>query len=95
MGASFVVYIDESGDEGFKFNEGSSHWFILSAVVTRKETDLDTVKVVDHVRADVLNRRDDHPLHFKKLKHEHRIPFLHEIARADLKAFTSSLSETP
>lgn len=24
---TFVVYIDESGDEGFRFNGGSSKWF--------------------------------------------------------------------
>jgi hypothetical protein len=40
----FRVYIDESGDEGFKFDQpgkGSSRWFVLSAVVTREENDRD------------------------------------------------------
>lgn len=86
MTASWVVYIDESGDEGFRFDKGSPHWFVVSAVVTQKSTDLDTVKLVDHVRENVLNRTDHNPLHFRKLKHEHRVPFLHEIAQADLKA---------
>ena len=36
MAASFVGYVDESGDEGFKFTAGSSAWFVLSAVITRK-----------------------------------------------------------
>jgi len=45
--ASFRAYIDESGDEGFKFRksfdeEASSNWFILAAFVTRKKTDLRT-----------------------------------------------------
>ena len=35
MSASFVVYVDESGDEGFSFGQGSSDWFVLSAVITR------------------------------------------------------------
>jgi hypothetical protein len=43
MAATFVVYIDESGDEGFAFSEGSSEWFILSGVVTRKAKDLATL----------------------------------------------------
>lgn len=85
MVASFVVYIDESGDEGFLFERGSSEWFILSAAITRKENDLETVKLVDTVRA-ILGRSDQDPLHFRKLKHEHRIPYLHKIAEADLKA---------
>ena len=36
MNSSFVVYVDESGDEGFVFNgdgSGSSRWFVLSAAV--------------------------------------------------------------
>ncbi len=86
MTASWVVYIDESGDEGFRFGKGSSDWFIVSAVVTQKATDLETVKLVDHVREQVLNRKDHEPLHFRKLKHEHRIPFLDVLSQADLKA---------
>ena len=35
MSASFVVYVDESGGEGFSFGQGSSDWFVLSAVITR------------------------------------------------------------
>ena len=48
MTCSFVVSIDESGDEGFA--TGSSEWFVLSAVVTRKCNDLEAVKLVDRVR---------------------------------------------
>lgn len=89
MAASFVVYIDESGDEGFVFNkhQGSSHWFILSAVITRKSTDLETVKLVDTVRQR-LNRNDKNPLHFRKLKHEDRLPFVDEIAKSPLRCIS-------
>jgi len=41
MSASFVVYVDESGDDGFSFGQGSPELFVLSAVVTRKTKDLD------------------------------------------------------
>lgn len=87
---SFVAYIDESGDEGFVFPEsakGSSHWFVISAVVTRKHHDLETVKLVDKVRA-LLGRRPREPLHFSRMKHEQRLPYLQYIARARLKAVT-------
>jgi hypothetical protein len=82
--ATFVVYIDESGDEGFLFEKGSSRWFILSGVVTRKTNDLETVKLIDEVRAQ-LKHPDLVPLHFRKLKHEHRLPLVSRIAKADLK----------
>lgn len=86
MAASFVTYIDESGDEGFQFDKGSSQWFVLSAVITEKQTDLETVKLVDNVRALLGRKPEDHePLHFRKLKHEHRLPFLAQIAQANLK----------
>lgn len=87
MTASFVVYIDESGDEGFLFTKGSSTWFVLSAVITRKANDLETVKLVDNVRK-ILGRKDQESLHFRSLKHEHRLPFLHQIAQSDLKTVT-------
>lgn len=87
MPASYVVYIDESGDEGFLFDKGSSTWFVLSAVITHKVNDLETVKLVDAVRI-LLGRKDHEPLHFRRLKHEHRLPFLHQIAQSDLKTVT-------
>lgn len=85
--ASFVIYVDESGDEGFSFDRGSSEWFVLSAVVTRKDTDLATVKLVDTVRAK-LGKPPKKPLHFRDLRHEHRVPFIAEIARARLRTIS-------
>jgi hypothetical protein len=84
MSATFVVYIDESGDEGFSFDRGSSEWFVLSAVITRKATDLETVKLVDAVRTQ-LGRPNKKPLHFRDLRHEHRLPFIAAIAKAEMK----------
>jgi Protein of unknown function (DUF3800) len=82
----FHIYIDESGDEGFVFNadgSGSSRWFVLSAVITRKATDLATVKLVDEVRI-ILGRTATQALHFRHLRHEQRLPYLALIARSDL-----------
>lgn len=87
MPCSFVVYIDESGDEGFAFGSGSSEWFVLSAVVTLKAEDLQTVKLVDRVRQR-LGRPEHKPLHFRDLRHEHRLPFIAEISRAPLRVVT-------
>lgn len=85
MAASYVVYVDESGDEGFSFEGGASRWFVLSAVVLRKSNELTTVKLVDEVRT-LLGRPEKKPLHFRDLRHEHRLPFLDRIGRAPLRA---------
>jgi hypothetical protein len=85
MGESFIVYIDESGDEGFSFNKGSSNWFILSAVVTHKTSDLEVVKLVDQVKALLKWQSPKKPLHFRDLKHHQRIPFVDHIAKSDLR----------
>lgn len=47
---TFIAYVDESGDEGFSFGRGSSDWFVLAAVITKQNNDLETVKLVDRVR---------------------------------------------
>jgi hypothetical protein len=84
MPCSYVVYVDESGDEGLTRRAGTSEWFVLSAVITRKCNDLETVKLVDRVRT-VLNRPLQKSLHFRDLRHEHRLPFVEAIARAPLR----------
>jgi len=90
MRSSFQVYIDESGDDGFVFNAdgtGSSRWFVLSAVVIRTRSDLELVKCVAEVRQ-LLNRPTNYPLHFVKLKHEHRKPYVALIGRAPVRCFS-------
>lgn len=85
MTSSFVVYIDESGDEGFSFDRGSSKWFVLSAVITRKSEDLETVKLIDEAKI-LLNREPNKkPLHFRDLKHEQKLPLLELIKSRNLK----------
>ena len=87
MSASFVVYVDESGDEGFSFGQGSSDWFVLSAAVICKPKDIGTVQLVDTVRAR-LGKPEKKPLHFRDLRHEHRVVFVDAISKAALKTVT-------
>lgn len=77
---TYKVYVDEAGDEGFKFlpNErGSSRWFVLSATVVRTSNDGRLVQCAKDLRA-LLGKEGRYPLHFRHLKHEQRIP----VARA-------------
>jgi len=83
--STFVIYVDESGDEGFSFNRGSSEWFILSAVIIKKALDLETVKLVDKVR-EKLGKPTKRTLHFRDLKHEQRLPYVGEISKSKLRA---------
>ncbi|MGD0650331.1 MAG: DUF3800 domain-containing protein [Verrucomicrobiia bacterium] len=84
---SFRVYVDESGEEGFVFNadgSGSSRWLVVSAVVTRTINDEALVRLMEKVRK-TLGHPPKHPLHFCKLAHQQRIPYLREIAQASLR----------
>jgi hypothetical protein len=71
----FNVYIDESGDEGFKTPEspsgGSSEWLVLAGVIVPEEEDLARSHTVDRLRA-LLNKPPPRPLHFRKLRHGQR-----------------------
>ena len=84
---SFRVYVDESGEEGFVFNadgSGSSRWLILSAVVTRTINDDSVVRLMEKVRK-TLGRPRKYPLHFCKLAHQQRVPYVQEIAQTALR----------
>ena len=81
MKASFIAYVDESGDEGFVFNpdgSGSSRWFVLSAAVIRQSNDLQMVACLKAVR-EVLVKPPKTPLHFVDLKHEQRVPYIRRV----------------
>lgn len=87
MAAEFVVYIDEAGDEGFKFldgERGSSRWFVLSAAVIRKSNDSHMVQVAREARA-ILEKPEKYVLHFRNLRHEQRVPFVKLIGGAPIK----------
>lgn len=79
MPVSFLAYIDESGDEGFKFRntddeQASSDWFVLAAFITRKKTDLETVKAIDKVREGFKLHPKKH-IHWKNLKHPQKVRY--------------------
>lgn len=77
MPHSFVVYIDESGDDGLvKFRKpggdgGSSNWLAITACVVRASRDLDVVAWRDEILSGlpVTKRRD---IHFKNMNHSQR-----------------------
>ncbi|MCX6841973.1 MAG: DUF3800 domain-containing protein [candidate division WOR-3 bacterium] len=54
LNPSFVAYIDEAGDEGFKFGAGSSEWFVISAAVFRRKSQSAPVELMDSSEATSL-----------------------------------------
>jgi hypothetical protein len=64
----YICYIDESGDEGFKFGEGSSDWFVLAAVVCRRRDDGSLSALVDEIKKEIA-WPPAKQLHWKKLHH--------------------------
>ena len=83
---SFVVYIDEAGDEGFKFpikfgDKGSSLWFTMSAVVFKTDNELRQTKVVGTAR-DALGYHYKRPIHFSDLRHEAKLIVARHVATA-------------
>lgn len=87
MSASFIAYVDESGDEGFVFNAdgtGSSRWFVLSAAVIRQTNDLQMVQCLKEVRS-VLKKEPKTPLHFVDLKHEQRVPYIRRVGELPIR----------
>jgi len=84
MACSFVVYIDESGDQGFTFRQpapaGSSHWFILGALVVRRENDLQCVETMRRIRK-AMGRQPNAHIHWRRLKHDDKVYFAQELSK--------------
>jgi len=75
VASSFVIYVDESGDDGFRFKPkamGSSQWFALTAVITRKNCEPVLLESMRRVKA-ILERNQKDPMHFRELKHNARL----------------------
>ena len=90
MNSSFVVYVDESGDEGFVFKpdgSGSSRWFVISAVVVRKKKDHHMVSCLKEVR-EILKKPAKTPLHFVDLRHEQRVPYIRRVGDLPIRAIS-------
>ncbi|MGH2551585.1 MAG: DUF3800 domain-containing protein [Thermomicrobiales bacterium] len=79
------VYLDESGDCGFKFNQGSSAFFVVSLVITEDPDAID--RAVTAFRTS-LNYRETHEFKFYRTDERRRLELLHEIARMPVRVRT-------
>jgi hypothetical protein len=83
MPYGFEVFIDESGDEGFRFRprpqSGSSEWLVLSAVMVPRDTISEMITAMRELRQ-LLNRGPTYTLHFADLNHEQRVAWVDRIS---------------
>jgi hypothetical protein len=91
MTHSYIVYIDESGDDGLGNYKvpgkggGASHWLSIGAVVWRYSRDLDAVQWGKEIQAKLSEKRQNAPLHFAKLNHQQRVMAVNQLSQRPLR----------
>ena len=76
-----LVFIDDSGDPGFKLGKGSSDFFIISAVIFDDYLEAEkTALAIKELRRELF-KRDDVEFKFHKSKKEIRIKFLERVKK--------------
>jgi hypothetical protein len=92
--STFLVYIDESGDEGFVFKDpgtGSSSWLVVSAVIIRREQEPVLLNALRGFR-DRLQLPKGHALHFAKMKnHDNRVGLIGVIASLPIRTVSIAI----
>lgn len=92
MAESFIAYIDEAGDDGFKFRHpgndgGSSRWLVLSAAVFRTKAEAELPKLRREIRGTFdKGRKPPRVMHFRKLTHERRVNLVRTLGRFPMRA---------
>ena len=78
----YNVYIDESGDEGIK---RGSKWFILSAIIVKKDYDLTLSNKILKIKSAMNMSRKDQ-LHWNKiLKYDKKIQIIYDLIAENFK----------
>lgn len=83
MVSTFVCYIDEAGCDGFKFDKGSSEWFILAGVIIERAIEQSVTKLVEDVRQAFKMPPKKH-IHFRKLDHSKKKYYCNKISQNKL-----------
>lgn len=74
-----LVFIDDSGDAGFKLDKGSSKHFVIACVIFDDNLDAEeTALKIKRLRRSI-KWRDDHEFKFNKTTKQIRLEFLNEI----------------
>ena len=74
--ALYRCYIDEAGDEGFRFDRHSSPWFFLAGVLVKEEYDKQVRGTVDSILEKLWMDKGQKPpavLHWRSLSHSKKL----------------------
>lgn len=87
----FIAYIDEAGDPSLKRvrpidKVGGTEWFVLSAVLVRRENDQEAVRWVSAINRQ-LGSMNDHVIHFKDLTAENKLIASKQVASLPIRIF--------
>jgi len=84
--SAMLVYVDETGDTGFKFADNSSRYFVIALVVFAGQEQADsTSQQIDALRHEL--RTPNIEFHFAKNKRSTRQAFLTRMRQAEFTAF--------
>lgn len=74
-----IVFIDDSGDPGFKIEKGSSKTFVICCVIFDDELEVEKTAVkIKELRRE-LNKSDQFKFKFNKCSRDYRIRFLETV----------------
>jgi len=88
-----LVFVDESGDLGFKLGRGSTRFFTIALVVFEREgAALGCQRAVEELRRS-LGLPPPYEFHFHDDPHDRRLAFLSVVARHDFYCYTFTLDK--
>lgn len=62
----WVIYCEESGDKAIPWKVGSSHYYVVTAILVKEEDEQKFIDTIDSLKRKVLKMRE--PLEWKKLE---------------------------
>ncbi len=80
-----LVFIDDSGDPGFKFDKGSTSHFIISMVIFDDELEAEKTAVAIKELKRKIGFSDQTEFRFFKTNNRYKIEFLNTIAKFDFR----------
>jgi len=75
-----LVFIDESGDTGFKLDKGSSRYFVISLVIFEENTEAIACDKRIQLLKQELKYSENFEFHFKENSHRVKMAFLEAVA---------------
>lgn len=67
-----VLYVDESGDEGFKFSSNCSEWFVVGGIALTSQQSNEMIKTLKEYRDKYAPQKKISKLSFKEMTHLNR-----------------------